>query len=561
MTAYTSSQSGLASANSTWNNVGHPSANGDQFVISVGHVVTWDLDLTGLTTGLGACTINGTFQLASGGSYGAKCNGSWTWNSTAQFYANSGVVGGTYPVGSTFQQIFNGNFENTINTAIAPDIRCQEPTHTYAKLTVAALAGDTALTIDTDLTAAGDSGTNLWTNGSLVRVDNSDATGGTADSEQRTISSVSSTQLTLTAGLTNAKPIGSFVILATRNIKIIGISAAGSGNGINGGTAGYIAAEMRLLATGVRLGQDHTVGGAISNCANGLSGAAPGHTVNGVISACTQGVANSIAIIVNGLISGCATGLSVALNARFTGIVNGCPSGILGACTVTGIVKGCRSGLNGSSGYVVRNATLSNNLRDLNSVGTAFFINTLFGSATEFAAYNTDTRLIADYVESIDHDQVAGAFRAWTRGGIVTSVSSPVYDSSRVRSYQHAPESATYPVFMQRQVYVPPGGSIYVRCYVRKDSSMSYLPRLWIFSADKEPLLSGSPDSEQIMTNSIDIWEVLTATVTNSTDSPKLYIVRTLAKAASGNVYADPIIRVSSFLPESSMSMSGGMAG
>jgi hypothetical protein len=98
---------------------------------------------------------------------------------------------------------------------------------------------------------------------------------------------------------------------------------------------------------------------------------------------------------------------------------------------------------------------------------------------------------------------------------------------------------------MQQRVYVPAGGRLYVRCYVRKDVSMAYLPRLWVFGGEKEPLLAGTPDAEAIMSNSTDTWEVLEATVTNTTDTPKVYMVRTLAKNASGNVYFDPEIIVS----------------
>jgi hypothetical protein len=183
---------------------------------------------------------------------------------------------------------------------------------------------------------------------------------------------------------------------------------------------------------------------------------------------------------------------------------------------------------------------------------------TLFGSAIEFLSYNAVERRIFDYADSADHDQVAGAFRAWTRGGITSSVATPVFDASRVRSYNAVCETASYYAFMQRQVLVPAGGSVYVRCYVRKDASMSYLPRVWVFSADLEPLISGSPDAEVIMTNSVDTWEVLEATVTNTTDAPVLYTVRMLAKNAANNVYFDPIIMTSAlFIP---LGMSGGLA-
>ena len=42
MAAYTSTQSGNFSANSTWGGSGSPSANGDTFNVASGHTVTLD---------------------------------------------------------------------------------------------------------------------------------------------------------------------------------------------------------------------------------------------------------------------------------------------------------------------------------------------------------------------------------------------------------------------------------------------------------------------------------------------------------------------------------------
>ncbi len=546
MAARTASVSGLWSNTATWGGSAVP-VDGDTITINTGIIVEFDVDQSGFATGLGAQAINGTLKVTNtAGTYYWKCAGTVTFGASSSYLANNGSIGGLLPANVKFTQALNGNFSNAFPSTAIVDINCQEPTHKYAKVTVAASAAATVLTIDTNLTGGGADA--LWANPSLVRIDDINQA---QESEQYTISSLSSTQITLTSGLTNAKSIGAYVILLSRNIEIIQLVSV---NGIGFNACGSatnpvsIAASMRNLTAAIASVQNGTIGGVMAGCTTGNS-TGFANTLNGVVTGGTNANNACQATILNGLISGCNTGLVNCQVTIVNGIITGCANG-LNQCSgslVTGSLINSGNGLFNCPGTTLQNATLNNNNRDLSNAMTGQAFNTLFGSAVEFNAYNSVASQVYDYFESIDHDQVAGAFRAWTHGGIVNSIASPAFDASRVRSYQHVPENTSFPVFRQQLIVVPEGATLYVRCYVQKDASMSYLPRLWVFSADKEPLITGSPDSEIIMTNSTNTWEILETTVTNTTNGDKMYKVRTIAKNASGNVYFDPIIRLSSF--------------
>lgn len=545
MTAYTSAQSGDFNDAATWGGSGTPTSSGDSFTIAGGHVVQFNVDLSGLASGLGASTINGTLYFRrSAGTYCLKLAGTLTVGTSGTLDASDGS-GGAYPANCTATILLNGSYSVTVSGSGAVNLICGEPTHQYVRLTQAESAGATTLHVDTDVT-----GDPLWASGALVRVDNVNQG---VQSEERTISGApTASSIALTAGLTAAKLADACVILVARNVKILG---TGSGTGINGGgTGGVVSAEIRQLANGISGATGLTLGGTITNCGTaGITGGSGSHVIHAAVSGCATGISSGGAHVISGIISGCTTGTSPGSQAysHVALVISGCAIGATGGGQnrfVNTEVSGCTSGISGGGGHLLLNATLKNNTQDLNATNDVRADNTLLESTTEFSGYNSSGRTLATYSESRDHDQVAGAFRSWCKGGIVSSVASPVYDASRVRSYNAVCESADYPAFLQRQVWVPDGGSLFVRCYARKDASMSYrLPRLWVFSADKEPLVSGTPDAEMTMdaADTVDTWEVLTAAVSNASGAAKAYVVRMLAQNASGNVYFDPEITVS----------------
>ncbi len=527
MAARTASVSGDWSNTVTWGGAAVP-VNSDTVTINSGVVVDFDVDQSGFAAGLGASTVNGTLRAkrTAGVKY-LKMNGNLTISTTGTLDASDGS-GGAYRSDASFTILLNGAFNVVVSGNAVINLICGEPTYKYVRLSQAESSGATTLHVDTDLT-----GDALWAATKQVRLNNIN---GANQTELLTISSITSTTVVLSGGIGSNYILGSYLVLKSRNITLLGTSSS-SGTGLSGGISPVIGVDINTLATAISGAVNAIINGVLSNCANGVN-AGNACVVNAPISGCTNAVNAGSGHILNNLITGCATGLNAGAGHVLTSLC---------------VIAGNASGLVGGSGYVLRGTLMFGNTRDLNNVNAGQAFNTLLGSSTEFLNYAGTSRSLVDYFESLDHDQVAGAFRAWTKGGITSSVVSPVFDASRPRSYNAVCESATYPIFFQRLVQVPAGGSVYVRCYVRKDASMAYLPRLQVFSAEKEPLLSGSPDVEVQMTNSTNTWEVLEATVTNTTDAPKLYVVRCLAKNASDNVYFDPIIRTSSYINQLGM--------
>jgi hypothetical protein len=124
------------------------------------------------------------------------------------------------------------------------------------------------------------------------------------------------------------------------------------------------------------------------------------------------------------------------------------------------------------------------------------------------------------------------------------AVPTPIV-TGRLRSYRHACESVTYPVFMERRATVEPGHAISVTAWLRKDAAMAYLPRVQVIDPFADPLAvdGKTPLAEVTMTSdAIDAWQEVTVSWTNPSLLPREVIVRPLAKNATGNAYVDFVI-------------------
>lgn len=543
MAVKTATKSGLWSDTTVWG--GTLPVSGDSVVVNT-FDVEFDVDQSGMASGITTLSGTGTLHASlTAGTYYLKATGAI---SIAHLLVGTSRAV-PYPATCDLTLFYNAASGSFITSADAQTYCQDSPTHFFCKLSQAESLGATTLHVDTDLTGAGDTG--YWKANALVRIDNINQA---VQTEERTISSLSVSTLVITVGLTAAKAQGAYISIITRNVRILSSSASG-GNGFAAGTGSVCDAEVRVWGNGTTLGTSWRVGGTFSNCGFQAINQGTAHQISALISGSGQGInAGTAFIITSPLISavqGIASGVTGIIRGTIFSGNSSCLSSCLGFTLINVSLINSTTGVSSGSGHLLLSCTLNNNTRDLNASNglnrTQLFA-CLLGSATEFLNYNSVFRTLIDYVESLDHDQVAGAFRAWTTGGITSSVSSPVYDASRVRSYNAVCESATTYAFWQRQVLVPALGTVYVRCYVQKDVSMSYLPRVQIFASSKEPLISGSADATAIMTNSTNTWEVLEVSFTNSTNAPVPYTVRMLAQNASGNVYFDPIIRTSNFV-------------
>ena len=164
--------------------------------------------------------------------------------------------------------------------------------------------------------------------------------------------------------------------------------------------------------------------------------------------------------------------------------------------------------------------------------------NTIFGSGYENLNYNSySIRINTQYSESADHDATAGAFRAWTRGGITSSTATDP-PTGRVRSYQTVCESATYPGWYQREIVVDAGRQLRLRVWLKADAGVEIKAQLVLPTAD--PLVTGTGTGEwQQIGTSDGTWHEYVTSWTNSATYPVTIYARVLSTAASGNGYSD----------------------
>jgi len=132
---------------------------------------------------------------------------------------------------------------------------------------------------------------------------------------------------------------------------------------------------------------------------------------------------------------------------------------------------------------------------------------------------------------------VAGAFRAWTRGGITSSTATSP-PTGRTRSYQTVCESATYPGWYQREIVVDAGRQLRFRVWLKADAGVEIKAQLVLPTAD--PLVTGTGTGEwQQIGTSDGTWHEYVTSWTNSATYPVTIYARVLSTAASGNGYSD----------------------
>lgn len=501
-----------ATTDNLWSNAanwgGNVPASGDTATIPAGQVCEFDVDQTAFAAGLAGLAIAGELRASTTpGAYVLKMAG----DVTGVGVLRAGTAETAYPAGCVFTILLNGNYSIKLTGAGSIQLYCTEPTTRMIALSAAEAIGQTELSVDTDVTG------DIWKVGDLVRLDDV----GEHDSQQHTIAGIAASTITVTAGLSAAKKIGAKVILVSRNVEVIGNGAGATDIAINNPTGGISRCEIRGCAAGYNSGSDHTISGTVSGCTTGINGGS-GH-------------------VISGLVCGCVTGVYYGAGHTISGVVSGCSSGIYYGAghTISGTVSGCTTGIGSGSGHTIYGTLGVNGSRDVFQVPEFRAFGARFLSTVEFSGYAGNARLAHHYAESINHDDVTGAYRAWCRGGVVNSVASPVPTGHTI-AYQHVCESADYPVFRRWALQVQPGARLRVVGWLRKDVSMTYRPRLQIIGQDADPLFdpTNEPLAEQVMTDSVNTWEELTLEWTNTAATPRDVWIRSLAMAATGNVYS-----------------------
>lgn len=585
MATITSAASGNWSAGATWVGGVKP-ANGDTVVLAPGHVVTYDEDMSGWANGIAAMTVGSgaTFQwsTAAGQNYYFKMYGT-----------GSVVVSGTFRVGNSNTDRIPRSSTATLASSSTATYFINRTgsgvvevwgwigaiNHTF--LVSAAAAGTSTLVLVDDLDlAAGDT---------IVVGAYGDGVAPTGEptrgiyTVQSYVAGTKTVTLTGTLGLDRVS--GMVVARLSRNVNFIGTAATAS-YPLYG--ASVVSGAMHEVANATRRGFIRGISGVIAdvnNCSifgasNSTYGLCYDHRMsriekctvasqtygmrgltNCVVSNCVSvsttyfamgltdcEVAECIASLVTSMLYSCS-GLSIR-SCR----THSCSNGVVASSRCVSVMRDCASviytggaplaGLSYDSAVVAENCTVSMSVagsgRGLTSPNDTVLRNCLLNVAAEVVAMSAAYCGPWDYAESMDHNQVAGAFRAWTIGGVVSSVVD-VVAPGRTRSYQAVLSSADSWCFMQRRIRVEPGETLRVRAWLRSDYTGDYRPRCQIVDCGNDPLrISGASALVEAITPDVaDTWSEHALEWTNSGGSPKDVFIRSLAKRATGNAWFD----------------------
>lgn len=553
MATITSNGSGLWNAGATWVGGVAPVDN-DAVVIATGHVVEFNEDMSNAgvwPNGIAGITVTGTLSLTrTAGTHYLKIKAATTIGGAGTFDCGTAVSPIPFSAKHTITGGAGWYIKGNDGAGLTMTVYAAEPAIKTVRLIGAEAIGSTVLEVDTDITG------DIWADADTIRIDNINKGFNT---EERVIAAGgrAAGAITITAGLTAAKIAGTLVHLISRNVKILS-SATNAYIGQNFNNAkidiaggewwgrGFYSCSMIAISGGSfragdtfsNYGTQGSISGGVFSGFTGyvLQGASNLSVSGGIFSGCNGVIKGEGVRITGGLFAGNGT----VVNGIGHSVVNTTFNGNYAACTGNGFVSDSIITNNAEAGLlswagVIKNVTFSGNLRDLRYVSAIAF-NTLFGSANEFANYQYNAA--GNYSESIDHDQIPDAYKAWTAGGVTSSqaVTVPTGYTNAMRTVL---ENATVEGYWQKEVLLAAGASVKIAINLRKDASMTYLPRCIIFNkAQADPFAGGAGVHTFTMTDSVDTWEAETYTYSNNTANDVTLVIRVQGMNASGSVYS-----------------------
>lgn len=570
MATRTSVGSGNWSSAGTWD-TGVP-IDGDDVVIASGHTVTFDADQSAFTTGV-KITITGTLNHAlTGGPYklflkagAGAITGTGTWNVGTSANPIPFAVKHTITGGAGWSVTGNAT------TGLTCTIYGTEPSHQWVRFSANEAAGQTELSIDTDITGE----TNYWKAGDKVLISTNK---GCTEVEERTIVSATSNTLTINSGLTAAKVTGDHIVLLTRNVTILQVA---TGNGfwsfLEGkltigscaiSASGYMLRDCAypVISGGVFYGSTYSNGEIYNNTGIQITG--------GVFTGMNRAIYNTArARMSGGLICGCNKPFDGATQAVITGgkvygnqayaagmiaysdglrLLGGtfekAPDSTAGVITVNKDVY-----INGAT-FLNNVGVFGDGCWNIQCASATFTGNTnifrrhcsgkmhgatFTGTSTE---WDGPTYIANDAIlEILDYGGTSGAYKAWCGAGIITSQSGVVpsgYAQANLMTLNaNGPEISWYPVLFS----VAAGRSVSIEVQLRKSVSMTNLPKVFLsYEKNKPETLDSSELDSFTMTNSTDTWESDTFTIDNTAGDKQLDYKLTfyVYRQTSGNVYS-----------------------
>jgi hypothetical protein len=532
---------GAWSATATWAGGVCP-VDDDTVVIASGDTVTYDVDWSSAVTypnGINGMTITGTLKVSTSTSSYMKMKAATVIVGAGTF--NIGESGaGAIPFAVKFTLTGGAGWYIDGNAGLTMTVYGAEPSIKTIKLSGDEAIGQTELSVDTDVR------TDIWAVGDIIRIDDINKA---KESEERVIAAggIAESTITVTVGLTAAKSTGAVVSLITRNVKIIGegtgtrtIYRVGStankltiGGGMFYGVNKIMldACHYMAISGGTFSGNDKV----LNNC---TSASVSGGTFSGntyVLAYCTS------TFVSGGTFSGNGYALNNCTSASVSGGTFSGNDNVLSGCTQASVSGGTFSGntaaLTYCIGMCVSRITFSTNTRNLTQC-TGNLFNVTMSDGIEHFEYSF-TKYNHNNCQWDNVAGVAGAFKAWCSGGIVTSQVS-VLPSGYSLAYTHALASTTYPAFWYKTFTVAAGESVSVEVQLRKDASMTYLPRVYLMNSIENPIADPTQAEDSFtMTDSTDTWESDTFTIDNSAGTTdKDYTLWFVGMNASGNMYS-----------------------
>ncbi len=469
MAIRTSVGTGRWSVAGTWD-TGVP-VNGDTVIVAVGDTVTFDVDQSGFANGVDL-TITGTLVCSTdAGTYYLMCSADI--DGAGNFNAGSSET--PLPSDVAFTIDFNGQ-GNSIEGGggLTVGFYCTEPTHRYIRLSGAEAAGQTVLSVDTDVTG------DIWADGDVIHIN--DVNKG-QDSEERTIDTggIAAGEITVTLGLTAAKIENALVILINRNIRITGSTDYAFYQCENS----YIGCEVSGCTNGLMQCHYSTISGTVSGCTQGVF-VCFGTTISGICSNCLRGVYYGYDSIFSGIFSGCNYAAILCANSIFSGVFSGCRLGGYQChnSIFSGVFSGCNDGLNLCSNAMLLNALFGveadgaavPNARDIDY--SAVGMNVILASATPVTTNNPMSTIIIDNLGYVNRDGYPDGsngdpniYHEWQWEGQIESVSAA--DSSRLMTPSSACGVETWNILDAALPSIPASGgdTISVSCTVTLNAS------------------------------------------------------------------------------------------
>lgn len=559
MAIRTSSQSGNWSATSTWGGAAVP-VNGDAVVISGGHDIVFDVDQSAFANGLLSLQIDGILRFKTDIITCLKMNGNIT--GTGAIYVGNSEADPIQrpPIGTESRCQLIGTTNPTINL---PIIRFYGwyPEREFTQLDADAALNATQIVLKEHLDLQGGDKLVIGCGsifGPLTETVKGIYTVSSYDSGTKTV--------TLTGGLQTARLKDDYVGIISKPVKISRTS----------GTTGWIVAND-VIIKGVNFAAPcYNVASAIYNDMSLMP-------KNGLIEHCssysgdlTKAVQNCIfnkcvvGIMGYGIVSNsfnCVVNDSLAINGylqynSWNGIqTNNCVEqnvGYMGGeCLSKNLIRLNAHTLGYNQTINIIDGVISCN--EYNYIGTSsgswnYVINTMTHYLKRVTIkensvlFKAGTYILSDcifennitilnknlaigpkrLIQSFNHNQVVGDYRAWCKGGKIETVDNKL---------KFICESADYPVFRDYIIQAPANRTIKFLIGLTKDTS-GILTKLQIIDPSNDPLIdsTATPLAESTAQNNINAQQLGVAY--KSTTSKQL-ILRILCQNSSGNVTID----------------------